>query len=394
MPKIRDVLGFSVDGRIVYTTLDSAPLSVVGTYSAPLDGSAPPVTLTQAAARYLSPDGRWIVFGLAGNPSLLSASTDGASGEVVLGTTGQSGSIGLAPDNTHVLFVARDSGLHPFELYSTRLDGTATPQRISAPLVSGIGASFFGFSPDGTAALYFADDRVDEQGELFIASVDGSFPARRLNGPLAASGAVWMAFFTPDGTRVAYAANQDVSSQVDLYVVPSDGTLPPLKLTSTGLDWRNTKLSNTHAYFVAGTTRQLFRSPLDGSAPPERLTTASNVRVPALTPDGSRLVFRASSGLFSVLADGSAGTLLGQDVSTFQLSRNGASVVFLAPSGALFGVPVGGGATPKALSFGLLDAWEYTIDPDGSRVLFLAKEDDLGPRELYQSFLAPAHRAR
>src|SRR5206468_2841591 len=122
-------------------------------------------------------------------------------------------------------------------------------------------------SPDSSRVVFVADALTDQVNELFSAPIDGSSPAVRISGPMVPGGDVWNEG-DPSGGLVAVRISSD--SRWVVYVADQD----------------------------VNDTYEIYRSPIDGSAPPLRLVgplpVGANILPDLeLSPDGSRVVYRA-----------------------------------------------------------------------------------------------------
>jgi hypothetical protein len=410
------VLGFARAGReVVYTVDDRGPLSVPGTYVSRVDGTGAPRRLdavpsdSLTRAQKLSPDGEWLAFKHFADGLFQAVRTDGTGGVSTLGEV-DAEDWEVSPDSERLVFALYPHPA-PRELFSSPLDGSASPVRISGPMIAAgnyVDDSLI-FAPDGRAVLYLADAVVNEQVELFRTAVDGSSPAVRLNGPLPAGGDVIAGSvrITPDGTRAVYVADETVDGQQDLYAVPLDRATSPLRLSSFALHGQVTswlvEASDERAVFTAG--QKLYSAPLDASTPPLRLYPFAGVTEARITPDGVRVVFLFSEILLSVPIDLSTPAVklsesLGLGVQTFQIGADGRHVAFFhrldTGEAGLFAVPTEGGQ-PRRLSRETpwdLDVRAYRLLADGNRLIYLADPLVDERFELFESFLVPPHRPR
>jgi len=403
------------------------------------DGSEPARPLSGAsrevpAPLVIAPDESRVVFrrslGSTNPYGLFSANLEGTPGPKRLnpGAIAQatvSADFALTPDGTRAVYRCNQEEESTLELYSVPSDGSGPPVRLNPPLAAARRVEQFRIAPDGRRVFYRANARLDSAHELFAAPVLGG-PSVCLHPRLAPGRDVTDFAITPDGTRVVYRADETVDGQFELYAAPSSGFHPPLgalagrrgtgraRLTplATGQDVQGdfvlspTTGSVCFRITSAGGPTELYRVPLDGSGPPQRLNgalpTGGNVVDFLLTPDGSALVYRADERvnerfeLFRVSAGGGPAVLLAPmppsgDVYSYRLGPDSAWVVYLADGEhddvpELFAAPLDGSAAPRRISNPLAPGG--AVQPDyralaGGRAIFRADQREADVLELY-----------
>src|SRR5262249_46870778 len=90
----------------------------------------------------------------------------------------------------------------------------------------------------GSRAVYLADQDEDEVFELFSTRISGQgrvLPADvvALSGPLVAGGDVLSFFVTPDARSAVFLADKLVDGPAEIFRVPLDGSAPPVRLDPT-----------------------------------------------------------------------------------------------------------------------------------------------------------------
>ena len=219
------------------------------------------------------PDGGYVT-------ALFGAPLDGSAPGVRLAEHVSQGTPDYLVAGNRVVYRVAGNG-QPFELFSVLLDGSASPVRLN-PLPTSNGGEFR-LSPDGARVVYFTNPVQSSRFELFSAPSDGSAPAVRLNGALVSGGDVQAYLISPDSARVVYTADQERDNTVELYSVPLAGSAAPLKLHASQPAAREvTALALTadsrRVIYVADHTlanrHELYAVPIDGSASPLQLDPA------------------------------------------------------------------------------------------------------------------------
>jgi Tol biopolymer transport system component len=217
--------------------------------SAPLDGSAPAVTLNDPGGN-VSYDYRWtqdgrVVFGYS--PSGVNTGI-----YVVPGDRSQSPQriTGMTTfpvpmkwevtPQGRVVFVGYDG---TYDLYSVPLDGSAAPLLLNPPMVPGgniisgnvLNTPSFRLTPRGDSLVYVADQETDEVFEGYHVRCNGSALARKINRTPAPGGDIsqFVMVITPDSRRVIYGADQEEDQFYEFFTstlngLPTVGNSTPL----------------------------------------------------------------------------------------------------------------------------------------------------------------------
>lgn len=189
---------FAPDSSRVVYELDLETPGLDELYSAVLDGSAPPVKLSDASA-----------------PSVLVSR--------------------VAPDG-RVVYLANQGG-NAFDLHSVPVEGGAAPTRLNAPLVPGGSVLTFLVAPQGGRVAYMADQDVDERREVYAVPVAGGAPPVVLSDPVVSPDDAFATMeslaFSPDGETVVYPTFRMEGAQrrVELFAARASGTGLPIRLS-------------------------------------------------------------------------------------------------------------------------------------------------------------------
>jgi len=355
--------------RLVYTA-DAEVDGLFELYSAPLDGSSPPVRLSGAL--------------------------------IAPGVT----RLEVSPDQRRVLYLGAWNELAAPRLFSVPVDGSTLPAPVSAALPQERALVDYALSPDSRLVAYLADEDALGVVELYVAPANGSALGVKRNGALVAGGDVQDFRFAPQHARLVYRADQELDNAVELYSVPLDGSLPPLKL--------NPPLpvgGDVSPFYAVARGRVVYRADQevdgvdelysqrdDGAASPPlelsgALVAGGDVLGFEVDADGERVVFKADKDvdgrfeLYSARADSSSFTVLvsgtlvaGGDVGEFTIAPIVRRVLYLADAETngrveLFAAPLLGGAPPVKLSGDVppdTDGLSFRIARDGTRAVYVA----------------------
>jgi Tol biopolymer transport system component len=387
LPSVLPDLAFSPLGdRVVFVTQGAQfslrASALASGASIQLDSS----TLSFVAPFECSADGTRVVYRrtVSGSDAeLRSVALDGLSPPAVLhaplaaGRTVSAFDVGPAGV---VVFLSDLEQDEVFELYAVPIEG-GTPLRISRPLATGGNVTGFQVDPTGKFAVFIADALLDDRFELFSVRLDGSPGPTRLSGVLPVGGDVTDFRISPAGGRVVYRADQVSDQRFDLFSVPIGGAPPALG----GLGGERR---------FGPVTVRLSGQPANRAVQPDWV----------ISPDGSQVVYRANQDaladfeLFRAPLDGSAPPVqlsaplvAGGDVLAFALAPDQSLVVYLADQRVddvdeLFSVSFGGGS---AVALDLMpaagDVSAFRISPDSSDVVYLADRDTDGVPELFRA---------
>ena len=275
--------------------------------------------------------------------------------------------LAITPDSRRVVYLASFAISSVVELFSVPVAGGATVQ-LNTPLVVGRVVSNARLSPDGGRVVYVADQAADDEFEMYSVPVTGGVPVK-LNGALVTGGDVWSNdyLFSPDSSRVVYIADQQTDGVNELFSVPITGGVA-VKLNAPLASGREVKVFGT-----------------------------------IITPDGSRVVFRAdqdiddvfdlySAPLFGGVITKLNGPLADGSIDTYRVTPDGSRVIYTASQNVvdrfeLFSVPPAGG--PVAAVSGVMVSGgsisEFVLSPDSRRMIYVADQEVDELNELYIS---------
>jgi Tol biopolymer transport system component len=402
---VRDrTFDLSPDGRRVYYTADPVVDDVFQVYGVPSDGSSSPQALAFSRrilnSFQVSPDGtQLVVFGdlvTAGNVGLFLLPSDGSGTPTRLNPPGRQpySPFEFSPDGRRLAFRANFNGRT--ELYTIPLDLSSSAVVINAPMAIGGEVISYDFTPNGQALAYAADTDADTQDELYLAPADASAPSLRLD---AGVGSVILPLVSPDGARIVFQVGGSASGLYSVALaggapVPINGPQPILGLA----DYAITPDSRRVVYLdrSLNNRRELNSTPIDGSAPPVKLSgplvSTGSIRSFRLTPNGRRVVFvgdpnvPGQSELFARLVDGSGTpSVLNPPLGTggsvgFDFAFSGSGTVFFRADARLrfqsevYSAPLAGG--PASVVDGLLprvapQVGGFRLSRDEERIVYV-----------------------
>jgi Tol biopolymer transport system component len=432
-----------------------------GLYSVPIDGSALALRLSAPSASVsefrITPDSTRIVYREARrsidlrvvpidgsgpattlNPPFEIAGR-GPAGQLTslsLGAPGQVASFRIAPDASHVVYLADHDERGTFELFGVPIDLSRGARKLNGALAPGQGISNYALSLDSRRVIFLAGQR------LFSAPIGGRSPAVALAPEALRVGGCFAKYEVgPDSLHVFFVAQGDWGSPWELYRVPLDGSEAPARLSADmppgaqGLYDCSSALGRPAFAIAPGGERVVYRAdqdaagvfelygvPADGSSPPVRLSgtlvPGGDVRDFFLDPTGERVLYAADQRvderfeLFSVSHSGDASVVSeplvpGGNVGSYR-SDDGLRVYYQADQVVndrfeLFAARIrGGGAFPvSAVPIAAGDVrlpstelpWPFAITSDGTRVVYVADQDADEVVELFLSFVPGAGRA-
>jgi len=393
----RKLLNFmlSPDRRSLVYLADADVADQFHLYRMPVDASAAPVRLDggltlenyssgTAFVAFRSDGSRLAFWALraSGELDLYSAPSDGSAPPILLhGAATGTGSVERyslqATALGRVVYLARRSGTGALSLYSVPIDGSAAPTDLSPPAAFPAGVPVASsLSPDGRWVVFQADSPTYS---LYSVPADGSAGPVRLDGPNPLT-RIENLRISADSQRVVFSTAGSFAST--LHVVPIDGLAPAVPLTPVGArvrpDFFLSQDLPQRVVYIADIDRretfELFSQPLDGSA-----------GALALNPSLLSFVFRDVEQLFP--------------------SSDGKGVFYEANQDQLFLrelylSPTDGSKAPRLVSRPLTGSPGTTgisvsaAALSGDRVVYVSNHDDLDSRELFLSWLLPPRRER
>ena len=249
-----DVKSFAIspDSRWVVYRADQEIDFTKELYSVPIDGPSTSVTklnepLPSRAIIYayeISPDSRYVVYridqrGTEINP-LYSVPIQGpAAASVPLNPPqvpdGSATAFEITPDSRWVVYGLRHVSTGFADLYSAPLAGPADEAIQLNPMLPAGGSVFnFQISPDGSRVVYRAQQDSATTIELYSVPVRGlSTETVKLNNPMGDSGNVLSFLVSPDNRWVVFTADPTIDRTIELFSAGSnDDVLPPSPTSS------------------------------------------------------------------------------------------------------------------------------------------------------------------
>lgn len=247
--RVRGALALTPDGSRVLFIADLDDTGHEELWSVPVDASELPQRLSSGAMVSggnveppvkLSSDGATVVFRadaqLNGRLELWSAPADGSAPPVKLNPTLAAGSqvskFEITIDD-RVIFMA-DPTQGRQELWATPLAGPALAAiRLNAPLASSGDVTWFALVVDDTRVIYSADAGADEIFRLYGVSVDGSPAAVQVSTGMQANGSVVSWSVSSDDAFLVYRADSTSDEVYSLWSVTMDPLGSPVRLNPT-----------------------------------------------------------------------------------------------------------------------------------------------------------------
>jgi Tol biopolymer transport system component len=422
------------DRRVVYRAdqeVDGWP----ELYNAAIDGSAPPVRLTQNRANALqltglfriADDSSQVLFvaahgatrelygvPLAGNAAPVRVNHSLGAGESVL-------DFRISGDSQYVVYrVGSTTGAQA--LYSARLDGSRAPVAlgIEPPASPDLDANYV-LTPDSRTVLFaYILQSTDRTFWFYAAPLDGSAPARFLDRVTRFVYANELTYAVdPGGRRLVYSGERDGSEDYQLFSAPIDDSAPPTAISGPSPEPNEFAFSEDGEELVyvehpAYTTTRLLSARTDGSGAPVLLDTGFVNHFPKLRVRDGRVIYavlRLGSPRAVVASplDGSPATVLSESdrsVSGFELAPDGRSVAYVAhledEAPGLFAASLSGAWPTRRMNGPLVERGSvddvhpsaFQFSADGGRLLYLADERQDTVVELFRSDLPrDAHSA-
>lgn len=336
-------LSFTPDGSQVLFRVETRPFGGKALYRVPAAGGAPVKIADDVLSFQVTPDSARVVYVVDGVPnSLWSAPLDGSAPPVVLSAIFPSSTVVISPDSGRVVYVQAGPFGENLGLASRPVGGGdeaqlwssagGNPQPVSAQV-----------APEGDRVLFTTNALVGMGTSVVLRSVPITGGESVVLGQvLNPGGAVAsIAFFPAPGGRVVYQTFTSPSftpgaGTATLFSAPSSGGDPTL-LLNLGSETITPEVvfSADGARMAFGTTGGVYvGSTTTGS--PVKVATTAPLGGPALADDG-RAIYAAGGQLRAITLDGQSNlpieTLAGETPSIFEL--NGATVVYLGALGEM-----------------------------------------------------------
>jgi len=282
--------------RIVYTSADTL-------YLRDLSADAPRVLATTALANSpaWSPDGKWIAY-VAGNTQYAPMVNIAPSSIWVVPSAGGQpiritedrplhASPVWLPDSRGLLYVSDEDGGR--DVYFVRLARSSAPDGAAARLTTGLHPHTISLSADGRKLLY---DLHSETSNIYAVMLQpGRSVSLREARPLTSGSQVIEGFsVSPDGRWLAFDSNRNGNQ--DIWRMPVDGSAPPEPLSTAPEDEFQPSYSPDGRYvgfhaIRSGSVRDLYMVPAAGGKRIRIPVATRNNLAPRFSPDGRSVLY-------------------------------------------------------------------------------------------------------
>ncbi len=237
---------FAADGKRVLYRMEQDVAGLQELYSAPLDGSSPPVKVNDDESRFLfthrvSADGTRVVYNASASSfddpfELFWAPTSGGAPPLKLNAPLQGDEtvflFAIAPDNRTVVYRTQTTA-GASALFSVSMDGAPHPLPMDLPdqRCFALMPEEIQFAAHGFVIYPVSSGPPVAPKQLFTAQLQGLVPARPLNGPMAPGGSVtgnasglihsgpWTRL-AAGGTLALFRADQEQDERFELWAAP------------------------------------------------------------------------------------------------------------------------------------------------------------------------------
>ncbi len=387
---------FSQDGELIYFVAGNATTNTLGAlYQIPVLGGREPKKIIDHVDSQisLSPDGQQVVFGRGyqgtGETAMFTANIDGSGERKLLSRTGDdwlNGGFAWSPDGKTIAFTAGTSkGGTLFTLCAVPAEGgpekLITNYKWTGDLIRVL------WVEQGNGLIVNGVERSDDPTQLWhVAYSTGE--AQRITNDLNDYGGISLSVTADSGTIATILG--EWSSKIWV-AAPGDDEIKARKITNGKLDGRNglAYLPDGRIVYAArvGENSDLWIANADGS-PAKPLTNDAFVDSrPAVTPDGTRIVFQSLRPdnvphIWRMGVDGGNAkqlTTSGED-HTPAVSPDGQWVVFISwrtGNAALWKVSIDGGE-PIRIS-DLVIRGDLSFSPDGKSLGAMVYDESVRP---------------
>jgi Tol biopolymer transport system component len=130
-----------------------------------------------------------------------------------------------APDSSRIAFLADPDNNDVFELFTTLPTGSGSIFKVSDDLSGDRDVTSFKWAPDSSLIAYRADQDNNDVFELYTATPDAASVNDKVSvTPTDPLGDIWEFEWAPDNSRIAYRAEQDTNLVFELYTsLPGGG---------------------------------------------------------------------------------------------------------------------------------------------------------------------------
>lgn len=251
-----------------------------------------------AAATTPGPNGRIAFSSTLGssNNQLYSAAPDGTDVKRLSWTSVSEQAPAWSPDGTRIAY---ERGNGPFSIWVMNADGSGQTQVTSD---AGGGDLEPNWSPDGRQ-LAFTSTRGSTGWHIWVVNADGTGLHQVTTTNDQTESPAW----SPDGARIAYIS----AATGALFVANSDGsaarqlTTPPANWYDEHPDWSpdgSTIVFSRRDF--SPTVTGLYTISADGTNERQLAGTPERAFSPSYSPDGTKILFSASSSLYTMSSDG------------------------------------------------------------------------------------------
>jgi TolB protein len=237
-----------------------------------------------------------------GNGDIFTVAPDGTDLRNLTSSAAHEQTPSFSPDGTKIAYV-QDSDAGSYDIWVMNADGTGKQRLTSDPAVDQSPS----FSPDGKKVVFSSNRNGD--ADLYVVGIDGTGETRLTSSP----GDAFYPQYTRDGARIVFWSNRQFFEEggtgTDFWTIAPDGSGEQNLTNSPGRSEQTLELTpdGTRIVYSAtedlNVTEQIWTANVDG-------TGAAQLRPgagfnPAVSPDGTKILFRTFGGGRIMNADGS-----------------------------------------------------------------------------------------